>query len=106
MVSYSQISEELARYLNGRIDLDSFEDWFVVNSWNIHMANDPSAESLVFAVEESLAEYSSGHLTESQLKIELRGLLLVAPRVIEVSEGRRERYTELSGTVRQVALQL
>ncbi len=106
MVSYSQISEQLARYLNGRTDLDSFEDWFVINSWNIHLANDPNAESLVFAVEESLAEYSSGHITEAQLVAELRAILLSAPQVIEVSVGRRPKYPELSGIVRRVALQL
>jgi hypothetical protein len=84
MINYSQISEALARYLNGKIDLDSFEDWFVVNSWNIHLANDPQAESLVFAIEESLAEYSSEHITELQMQAELRALLLSAPRATYV----------------------
>jgi hypothetical protein len=76
MISYSQISEELARYLNGKTDLDSFEDWIVVNTWNIHLARDPKAEKLAFAIEESLAEYSSGHLSESELKEEFRALLI------------------------------
>ena len=72
MVNYSQISEELARYLNGKIDLDSFEDWVVVNTRNIHLSQDSKAEALAFAIEESLAEHSSGHISESQVKDELR----------------------------------
>lgn len=76
MASHSQISEELAAYLNGAIDLDSFEDWIVVNTWNIHLAHDSKAEKLAFAIEESFAEFSSGHLSEAQVRQEFRSLLL------------------------------
>lgn len=90
MVNHSQISEEVARYLNGRISLDTFEDWIVMNTWNIHLANDRKAESFAFAIEESLAEHSSGHISESQLKGELRAMLLTPEpqRVIEFSDAR------------------
>ena len=88
MVSHSQISEELARYLNGKTDLDSFEDWIVVNTWNIHLSQDSKAESLAFAIEESLAEHSSGHISEAQLKQELKSLLLSPelPHILEFDQ--------------------
>ena len=74
MVGHSQISEELARYLNEKTDLDSFEDWIVANTWNIHLAHDLKAERLAFAIEESLAEHSSGHISELQLRQEFRDI--------------------------------
>jgi len=91
MIDHSQISERLATYLNGHIDLESFEDWVVANTWNIHLANDPKAASLAYALEESFAEYSSGHLTEMQLREEFRLLLLESESVcvIEFEWGKR-----------------
>ena len=74
MVSSSQIREQLAMFLDGRINLDGFEDWFVQNTWNIHQSGSRSAEALTFAIEESLSEYSSHHLTEEELRTELRSL--------------------------------
>jgi hypothetical protein len=66
-------------YLNGRIRLDAFEDWVVENTWNIHLENDPSAARIAFAIEESLAEFSSRHISESELKNEFRSILLAPP---------------------------
>ena len=83
MVSSSQIRERLAMFLDGRIDLDAFEDWFVQNTWNIHLSGSRSAEALTFAIEESLSEYSSHHLTEVELRSELQSLVH--------SERHRER---------------
>lgn len=75
MVSGSQIREQLEMFLDGRIDLDAFEDWFVQNTWNIHQSGSHFAEALTFAIEESLSEYSSYHLTEEELRSELRSLV-------------------------------
>jgi hypothetical protein len=71
MVSSSQIRNRLAMFLDGLIDLDAFEDWFVQSTWDIHLSGSKAAETLTFAVEESLSEYSSGHLNEQQLRNEL-----------------------------------
>jgi len=75
MVSSSQIKEQLARVLDGHISLDAFEDWFVQNTWNIHLSGSTAAESLTFAIEESLAEYSSKHISEQELRGELGDLI-------------------------------
>ncbi len=75
MVSGSQIKEQLARFLAGQIDLDDFEDWFVSNTWNIHLSGSVAAESLTFAIEESLSEYSSQHISDRILRRELSQIL-------------------------------
>ena len=75
MVSSSQIREQMAMLLDKKIDLDSFEDWLVQNTWNIHLSGSVAAESLTFAIEESLSEYSSGHQSEKKLREELDALI-------------------------------
>jgi hypothetical protein len=75
MISSSQIREQLTRFLNGSIDLATFEEWLLQNTWNIHQGGSDAAESLTFAVEEALSEHSSGHITEQQLRKELHDLV-------------------------------
>jgi hypothetical protein len=75
MVSSSQIKEHLSRFLVGQIALDEFEDWFVANTWNIHLSGSVAAESLTFAIEESLSEYSSRHISDQILRRELSQIL-------------------------------
>jgi hypothetical protein len=75
MVSSSQIREQTALFLDKRVDLDSFEDWLVQNTWNIHLSGSSAAEALTFAIEESLAEHSSGHIGDDELRKELNQLV-------------------------------
>lgn len=89
MVSASQIRKRLAAYLDRRIALDAFEDWLVQNTWNIHQSGSLAAESLTFAIEESLSEYSSNHLTEQQLRNELFGLLVAVTQEAEIVDAPR-----------------
>src|SRR5580704_18177933 len=88
MVSSSQIKEWLSKFLDGQISLDAFEDWFVQNTWNIHLSGSIATESLTFAVEESLSEYSSRHINERQLRQELAAILHAENKVVEVDLPR------------------
>jgi len=72
MVSASEIRQKLAGFLAGEIDLDTFEDWIVRNTWDVHQWGDEDARNLSYAIELRLSEHSSGHLPESELKRELR----------------------------------
>ena len=62
MISSSQIRSKLALVIAGRIPLDEFEDWFVLNTWNVHKTGSKAAEVLTFAIQELLSEYASGHV--------------------------------------------
>jgi len=72
MIVESHIRFWLARLIAGEASIDTFEDWFVAQSWNMHLDSEPAAQKLVAAVELRLAEYSSGHLNEAGLLEELR----------------------------------
>jgi hypothetical protein len=89
MVSASQIREQISQFLDGRVDLNAFEDWIVRNTWNIHLSGSAAAESLAFAVEESLSEYSSGHITLHELRGELKSVTESDNIVLEVVDITR-----------------
>lgn len=84
MVSSSQIRAKLAMFLYGHINLEMFEDWFVQNTWNIHLTGSIASESLTFAIEESLSEYSSRHIDERELHQELSLILHAENKIVEV----------------------
>ncbi len=71
VAAVKEFREELADYLTGEIALDAFEDWFVQNSWNAK-DGDPDERRWVHGVELFLSEFSSGHLSESELRKQLR----------------------------------
>jgi hypothetical protein len=71
MITESQIREHLANYLAGSESLDSFEDWLVAQSWNMHRDSSEVAQELVNQIELRLSEHSDGLLSEKQLREEL-----------------------------------
>ncbi len=83
MIAQSEIREKISRYLRQEVSLDQFEDWLVQHSWNMHQDSDDDAQKLAASVELRLAERSSGHLNESELREELRSLLNVFPLRID-----------------------
>jgi hypothetical protein len=72
MIAESQIRERLIRFLRNEVSLGEFEDWLVQNSWNMHKDSEEAAQKLVSAIELRLAEHSSGHLSDCELRDELR----------------------------------
>jgi hypothetical protein len=92
MVSGSQIREQLARFLGGQIELEAFEAWFARNTRNIHQSGSVSAENMTFAIEESLSEYSSRHIDEQELSVELAAILGEESSVVEVLEVPQQVY--------------
>jgi hypothetical protein len=87
MVSSSQIREQLALLLDNRIDLDQFEDWFVQNTWNVHLSRSLAAESLTFAIEESFSERSNGLLSDKALYSEFAKLLNAETTTFEFADA-------------------
>jgi hypothetical protein len=85
MIAESQIREKLGRYLRRDLSLDRFEDWIAGQSWNMHRDSSDPAQALASAIELRLAEHSSGHLSESDLREELRQF--ANPPVVQISFG-------------------
>jgi len=75
-----QIRDRLADYVLGRQTLVEFENWFAPVAMEVEGSGNPAATSLAYLIELRLAEYTSGHWTES----ELNGLLSPHAFVSEV----------------------
>lgn len=75
MITEAQIQEQLFNYLTRQISLNEFEDWLVLNSWNMHRDSSDASQRLVGALELRFGEYSNGHLSDEALERELRGLI-------------------------------
>jgi hypothetical protein len=91
MISEAQIREHVANYLAGKESLDSFEDWLVEHSWNMHLDSSESVQDLVNEVEIRLSEYSSGHLSDRALRRELYQILNNNSVVIDLETTTRTR---------------
>src|SRR5437016_337091 len=71
MTSGPGIRAQVAKFLARELDADQFEDWIVQNTWNIHQDPDESLQRLAYAIDAALAEYSSGHIDEPELRRKL-----------------------------------
>ncbi len=66
-----EIRKQLARWLDGEISLEQFEDWFLPETWNLEIENDSEAEFLADEIELNLSEYSDKLLTIADLRQEM-----------------------------------
>src|SRR5437660_6028691 len=87
MIADYEIRRWLGRFLSKQISLDQFEDWLVQHSWNMHRDSDESARKLAAAIELRLAEHSSEHLDEVQLRQELAPLLTSYTATVRVGQS-------------------
>ncbi len=75
MVSAREIIEKIASFLAQGIDLDTFEDWIVQNTWNVHQWGNDDEQFLSYSLELQFSEHSSGHLDEKRMRNEISVLL-------------------------------
>ena len=75
MITQAEIAEQLNLLIDGAINLEIFEDWLAVRSWNMHADSSDEAQKLAWAIELNLSEFSSGHLDEAELRQELEALV-------------------------------
>lgn len=87
MIADYEIRRMLARYLSKSISLDQLEDWLVQRSWDMHLDSSGAAQALASAIELRLAEYSSEHLDESQLRAELLPFVTTYNAAVRFGEG-------------------
>jgi hypothetical protein len=67
MIELKELSNRLAECSAGEISIGDFEDWFVLNSWNIHQANNPELLDAVFRIEALLSEQLDNRIDDAAL---------------------------------------
>ena len=96
MMDAYEVRQKLELVAMNGLSLDSFEDWFVPNSWNVHSDSSPEAIELVSSIHLLLSERDDRILKESDLRRELLSLLEDRIRYVRIdffdaSLGRPER---------------
>jgi len=68
-----EIREAVSQYIAGRVSLRQFQEWFASQTWNVDSVAEASdLRQLVNEIDLLLAEFSSGHWTEQELKDKFR----------------------------------
>ena len=69
------IRTQLARYFDGAITLDDFEEWFVSSTWNVELAGQPAnVLEIAEEVSDALFDLSTGDSTAADFKRRVRPL--------------------------------
>jgi hypothetical protein len=92
-----EIRDWLARYLAGDISLRAFRDWFMPATWNVHQTGNVEAIDLTGEIGLRIAELTSGHRTE----LDVRFLLLPLVQRYTVYH-EQDRFDSASKTIRSV----
>ncbi len=71
-----QIRKQLSRYIAGKISLQAFRDWLVPATWDVDKWPAASLRNLVYEIKLRLAEYTSGHWSEMDLREKLSPLIV------------------------------
>ena len=76
MITLEEIASEFERFLHGEISLQDFEGWLALESLDMHLQNvSEEVQEVVWSLELSFAEYTSGHLSRYELINEAKELL-------------------------------
>jgi hypothetical protein len=104
MATAARIRDRVAAFLVDQISLDELNVWLTVNTWNIHHDRDSESEGLTYALELRLAEHSIGHLTDAQLRDELRSFVSsYATRIRQAPELEYATSSTGSSVLRELA---
>ena len=99
------ISTLVRRYVAGDISLRDFQDWFIPATWDVAKCPDKEIVKAVRNIQLSLAEFSSGDLTEAQLKNDLAAHLS-APRPWLRFQDREPRLVVTSASTKTVPVRV
>jgi hypothetical protein len=84
------IRTQLGRYLSGKSSLLQFRKWFDGETWGLAAESDSPARQIAGEIELRLAEFTNGHLSETELRALLQPLL-VREQVADHSTQRSPR---------------
>ena len=71
----SDIRDHLRRYLSHEISLDEFRDWFDSETWDVIDKCSTATQQVAGEIELRIAEFTNGHLSETELRALLQPLL-------------------------------
>ena len=83
-----EIYAKASEFVDGKVSLRQFEEWFVPATWSVHRANDQVAESLADEIDLSISEHTDGLLSIDELRLEFANTIRpFAPAVPRIFDG-------------------
>lgn len=70
-----EIRAHVGLYMRGQASLTEFHRWFASATWNVHKTGHKRAIELAYWIDGLLAKYSSGEMTERQLRARLTPMI-------------------------------
>jgi hypothetical protein len=69
MLNAEELADRLTELATGRAVIQEFEEWFVRASWDVAKGESRELGEAVYSLELELAEHSSGHRSNSCLRV-------------------------------------
>lgn len=74
MFTADQLQHEIAECTGGRVSVNAFEDWFRVNSRNIHAVEDNALVDAAFSIEGLFSDRQYEDLSDDDFRSQLRDI--------------------------------
>ena len=71
MFSLDELRRKIGRCVAGALSVSDFEDWFSIESWNVHQWGSADEIDLVFSIEALFSRHHFESLEETELRMEL-----------------------------------
>jgi hypothetical protein len=89
----TQIRNQIRRLLSNEVSLREFQKWYVPATWDIDRSNEASSKDIASEIDLKLAEYTSGHLAEPELRHDLSKILENQTVEILIGVSVKQRYS-------------
>lgn|ERR1700754_2271962 len=68
MINSEELRGQLVSYIANEISFESFEDWLIDRSWNMHKDSEQKLQEMVHEINASIFQYLDGYINEEALK--------------------------------------
>jgi hypothetical protein len=87
MLHSEEMADQLKRCADGRESIEDFEEWFALNSWNVHQQQDKDLIDAVFRVEYLFSSLNDGRLKAPEVLHEFADLATAMADVQALRKG-------------------
>jgi hypothetical protein len=91
MLRSNELADRLKRCGDGQLPLEDFEDWFALNSWNVHLQQNKNLTDAVFRVEYLFSSLNDGRLKVPEVRREFAALA-AAVKTLPAEPGARAPF--------------
>ena len=100
MLSTQSLREQLDRYAEGSLGIESLEEWLASETWDINRWASRGLQHLVQSIQSVLIRHTSGDATESEVDSFLRERRLQLHRASEAGRDNRKALADALDSIK------